>query len=69
MKPIKTNPLRILAAFMAMQFYAQAVSAETNVRTLGVAGDGVQDDSPALEAALAAGQTELFFPKGIYRLT
>ncbi len=69
MKPIKTNPLRILAAFMAMQFYAPTVSAETNVRTLGVAGDGVEDDGPALEAALAAGQTELFFPKGIYRLT
>ena len=44
------------------------VSEWKNVTDLGVTGDGETDDSPALEAAVAA-HPVLFFPPGKYRLT
>ena len=39
-----------------------------SVRDFGAVGDGLTDDSPAIEAAIAAHAT-LFFPTGRYRLT
>ena len=42
--------------------------AQTNVKSLGALGDGVQDDAPALIRALEKGVSDLYFPKGFYRL-
>lgn len=42
--------------------------AQTNVRTLGVLGDGVTDDTRALQKALREGHSDLYFPKGVYRI-
>ena len=42
--------------------------AQTNVKSLGALGDGVQDDAPALIRALEKGVSDLYFPKGSYRL-
>lgn len=42
--------------------------AQTNVKSLGALGDGVQDDAPALIRALEQGVSDLYFPKGSYRL-
>ncbi len=44
------------------------MSTWTDVRTLGVKGDGVADDTAALRAAADAYRV-LYFPTGIYRLT
>jgi sugar lactone lactonase YvrE len=44
------------------------MSAWVDVRTLGVKGDGVADDTAALRAAVDAHRV-LYFPTGIYRLT
>jgi hypothetical protein len=44
-------------------------SAQTNVRSLGAAGDGVKDDTAVLQKAISAGVGDLYFPKGTYRLT
>lgn len=43
--------------------------AQTNVRSLGALGDGVADDTAALQKALRDGKSDLYFPKGTYRLT
>lgn len=43
--------------------------AQTNVRSLGAAGDGVTDDTAVLQKALNAGVSNLYFPKGVYKLT
>lgn len=39
-----------------------------NVRTLGAVGDGVADDTDAVERAIAASEV-VFFPKGTYRVS
>ena len=44
-------------------------AAQTNVRSLGAAGDGVNDDTAVLQKAISAGVGDLYFPKGTYRLT
>ena len=36
--------------------------AQTNVKSLGALGDGVQDDAPALIRALEKGVSDLYFP-------
>ncbi len=46
-----------------------AAFAQTNVRSLGAVGDGVADDTAVLQQALSSGKVDLYFPKGIYRLT
>ena len=43
--------------------------AQTSVRSIGVMGDGNADESAALQKAVDDGTTDLFFPKGRYRLT
>jgi hypothetical protein len=43
--------------------------AQTGVRSIGVMGDGNTDESAALQKAVDDGKTDLFFPKGRYRLT
>jgi hypothetical protein len=55
------------AAFLL--FSALNLLAQTDVKTLGVLGDGVHDDAPALQAAIDAGHADLFFPKGVYVLS
>lgn len=42
---------------------------EGNVKAFGAVGDGVADDTPSIEAALAAGSGLLYFPRGTYRIT
>ncbi|OJX67158.1 right-handed parallel beta-helix repeat-containing protein [Magnetospirillum sp. 64-120] len=39
-----------------------------DVRAFGARGDGVQDDSPAIQNAIDSGTPELWFPPGTYRL-
>jgi hypothetical protein len=51
---------------------AGAGSGQVDVRDLGAAGDGVTDDTGALEAALQAGvdsASSVFLPDGVYRVT
>jgi nitrous oxidase accessory protein NosD len=59
-----TSPALALLLLTITQIHAQ-----TNVRTLGVVGDGVTDDTAALQAALREGHSDLYFPKGVYRLS
>ena len=40
-----------------------------NVRQFGALGDGITDDTLAVQKAIDAGLGEVFFPKGIYRIT
>jgi hypothetical protein len=47
---------------------AQVIQAQCDVRTLGLVGDGVTDDTAALQKALDQGNTDLIFPKGVYLL-
>ncbi len=56
-------------ALLVLLCSAAALSAQTNVRSLGAAGDGVTDDTAVLQQAVSAGRTDLHFPKGVYRLT
>ncbi len=49
--------------------FATALCAQTNVKSLGVAGDGKADDTSAIQKAMDAGTADLFFPKGVYRIT
>ena len=42
---------------------------QTNVKSIGAVGDGIQDDAPAIIAALESGVSDFYFPKGKYRLT
>src|SRR5690606_4897983 len=40
-----------------------------NVQKFGAVGDGKTDDTAAVQKAINAGVGEVFFPKGIYRIT
>ncbi|UPI11719.1 tail spike protein [Aeromonas phage yong1] len=41
----------------------------TNVKLHGALGDGVADDTAAIESALAAGARNIYFPKGTYMVS
>ncbi len=45
------------------------LGAQTDVKTLGALGDGVHDDTPAIQKAIDAGNSDLIFPKGVYVLS
>ena len=60
---MKTTAL-LLLLLLSGRGYAQ-----TNVRSLGAAGDGLHDDTAVLQKAISAGAGDLYFPKGTYRLT
>ncbi len=48
---------------------AAAAAGMTNVREFGAVGDGVADDTAAIQAAIDSGRGWLLFPKGNYRIT
>ncbi len=39
-----------------------------NIRNLGAVGDGIADDSAAIQAVLDGGRKEVFIPAGVYRI-
>lgn len=39
-----------------------------NIRNLGAGGDGIADDSAAIQAVLDGGRKEVFIPAGVYRI-
>lgn len=39
-----------------------------NVKDVGAVGDGVADDTAALEAAIDSGAKSIFFPRGTYKI-
>ena len=39
-----------------------------DVREYGATGDGIADDSAAIQAVLAGGEKEIFIPAGNYRI-
>jgi parallel beta-helix repeat protein len=57
-----------LTAALLCLSQARAI-AQTDVRTLGAVGDGIHDDTAALQAAIDSGHAALFLPKGVYRIT
>jgi hypothetical protein len=59
--------LKLFVTTLAL--FPLALRSQTNVRTLGVAGDGMTDDTAALQSAIDAGHSDLFFSKGSYRIT
>ena len=61
---MKTAALLLLLSLLSVRGTAQ-----TNVRSLGAAGDGIKDDTAVLQEAISAGVGDLYFPKGTYRLT
>ena len=65
--PMKT-PLALSVLLALLLSSVLHTHAQTNVRTLGVLGDGVTDDTPALQKALREGHSDLYFPKGVYRI-
>ena len=69
MRPIRKTWMLALAALVTAALLHGEAFARSDIRNLGAAGDGMGDDGPAIEAALAAGHTDLFFPKGTYRIT
>ena len=40
-----------------------------NVREYGAVGDGIADDSSAIQSVLNGGKKEVFIPSGNYRIT
>ena len=57
-----------LVAIFAQLLWGGADAVAVEVQTLGLQGDGLTDDTPALQAALDAGQRDLYFGDGVYRL-
>lgn len=56
-------------ALLLLAVSAAVASAQTNVRSLGAVGDGKTDDTAVLQRAVSGGTADLYFPKGVYRLT
>jgi Periplasmic copper-binding protein (NosD)/Pectate lyase superfamily protein len=50
-------------------FTVVQTQAQTNVQSIGALGNGIADDTAALLKALRDGKSDLYFPKGTYRLT
>ena len=46
--------------------YSMIEDAPVNVQDYGAVGDGVADDTVAIQAALSSGSTSVFFPAGTY---
>ena len=59
---------KILITTLAILSSIFHIHAQTNVHTLGVIGDGKTDDTPALQTAITRGVSDLYFPKGTYRI-
>lgn len=58
----------MLRAFLLILLTTSSAFAQTSVLTQGVVGDGIADDTAAIQKAVDA-HGSLFFPKGIYKLT
>lgn len=50
-------------------WYARTVDIATSVRRFGAVGDGVTDDTAAIQAAIDSGSSCLYFPGGTYIIT
>ncbi len=57
------------AAWLQQIRPATPQSPRSQLFEFGVIGDGVADDTPALQSAIDSGLGEIVFPKGVYRLT
>lgn len=44
-------------------------TATPTLQSFGVAGDGVTDDTAAIQRAVDSGECQIMFPKGVYRIT
>ena len=59
----------LLTVFLVAVFFSSQARA-VNPRDFGAVGDGVADDTEALQRAVNETQTgRVYFPKGIYRIT
>jgi len=67
MNPVFPFP-RLVVGFIACLLLAFPLHGASDLRTLGLKGDGVTDDTAALQAALEGGNRELVFPPGTYLL-
>jgi hypothetical protein len=47
----------------------QTADSQTSVKSMGAVGDGKADESATLQKAVDEGHSDLYFPKGRYRLT
>lgn len=56
-------------ALLSLLCATAVASAQTNVRSIGAVGDGVADDTAVLQQAVSSGRADLYFPKGVYRIT
>lgn len=70
-RPEHPEPFLVLRWVLA--FLLTAVSAgiagSTNIKESGAVGDGVADDTPAIQRALDGGNRTVVIPKGLYRIT
>lgn len=58
-----------ILSFLVLSVLISSAPAQTNVKTLGITGDGKADDTAAIQKAIDAGTSDLYFPKGRYRVT
>lgn len=66
---MRTTTLILVPALVVTVFFSPLALA-VNPRDFGAAGDGVADDTEALQRAVNETQTgRVYFPKGIYRIT
>jgi hypothetical protein len=49
--------------------YSMVANAPANVRDFGAVGDGVADDTAAIQAALASGASRVYIPQGTYAVS
>lgn len=62
------NTVLKAGCFVLLASWGAACLAATSVLDVGLVGDGQAGDTAALQRALNAGQTELYFPAGEYKL-
>src|SRR5262245_41787567 len=67
-EPAGAPRMRILPVLLALLLAVPCPAAVVNVKTAGAKGDGVTNDTPAIQAAFNAypSGTEFYFPAGIY---
>ncbi|NUQ66203.1 MAG: right-handed parallel beta-helix repeat-containing protein [Pirellulales bacterium] len=65
------HPFVILSALVGMALSASAAEPQPvkTVRNFGAAGDGVADDTAAIQSAVDASAGDLLFPRGVYRIS